>query len=319
MRCLIVGLGTQGKKRLAVAGPEVVATVDPVTTPSLLLTRGREDLAHHAAIEQVPLPDYDAALVCTPDGAKPDLLRYLLSRGKHVLVEKPLLAADERPLRDLLALAQANRVTCYTAYNHRFEPHIVRLKELLDSQILGSIYLVRMFYGNGTARDVRGSPWRDQGLGVLPDLGSHLLDWVLYLFGKPSVPFRPWSWHCFENRSFDHFVFGSSGQPTLELEVTLLSWRNTCTLDVYGERGSAHLDCLCKWGPSRLTVRQRMLPSGRPVEEVQVLERPDPTWDLEYQHFKQRCRTGESNLENDLWINSVLNHLARDIGMRAAA
>ena len=33
-----------------------------------------------------------------------------------------------------------------------------------------------MFYGNGTARLVRDSAWRDQGAGVLPDLGSHLLD-----------------------------------------------------------------------------------------------------------------------------------------------
>ena len=40
------------------------------------------------------------------------------------------------------------------------------------------------FYGNGTARDVRNSPWRDQGFGVLPDLGSHLLDMVLFLFGN---------------------------------------------------------------------------------------------------------------------------------------
>jgi hypothetical protein len=36
---------------------------------------------------------------------------------------------------------------------------------------------------------------------------------------------------------------------------------------------------------------------------------PDPTWELEYQHFKGLTLTGESNIENDLWINSVLNQL----------
>ena len=43
-----------------------------------------------------------------------------------------------------------------------------------------------MFYGNGTARLVRDSDWRDQGSGVLHDLGSHLLDTVAYWFGQPS-------------------------------------------------------------------------------------------------------------------------------------
>ena len=50
------------------------------------------------------------------------------------------------------------------------------MRELIVSGELGEIYSCRMFYGNGTARLVRESDWRDQGAGVLPDLGSHLLD-----------------------------------------------------------------------------------------------------------------------------------------------
>src|SRR3546814_15869401 len=49
------------------------------------------------------------------------------------------------------------------------------MRELIQSGALGRIYSVRMFYGNGTARLVRDSPWRDRGAGVLPDLGPHLL------------------------------------------------------------------------------------------------------------------------------------------------
>ena len=40
------------------------------------------------------------------------------------------------------------------AYNHRFEPHFMRLK-LIDANKLGKIYSCRMFYGNGTARLVK--------------------------------------------------------------------------------------------------------------------------------------------------------------------
>ncbi len=300
MRVIVVGLGVQGRKRLAVAGKEVVASVDPFNAE-----------AQYKRVEDVPLSSYDAALLCVPDEAKLELITYLLSNRKHLLVEKPLFAADPADLMRLKALAEQNRTVCYTAYNHRFEPHFVRMKQAIESGRLGKIYCVRMFYGNGTARLVRDSAWRDQGAGVLPDLGSHLLDTALFWFGKPSVPFEIYSCNRFENRSFDHFSFGANGSPVLQLEMTLLNWRNHFYADVFAEKGSAHIQSLCKWGPSTFTLRDRKLPSGRPDEEAMTLVQADPTWELEYQHFKHVCASGESNIENDIWINSILNDLSQ--------
>lgn len=300
MRVIVVGLGVQGRKRLAVAGKEVVAIADPFNAE-----------AQYRRVEDVPLSSYDAALLCIPDEAKLELITYLLSNRKHLLVEKPLLATDPAGLIRLKALAEQNRTVCYTAYNHRFEPHFVRMKRMIESGRLGKVYWVRMFYGNGTARLVRDSAWRDQGAGVLPDLGSHLLDTALFWFGKPSVPFEIYSCNRFENRSFDHFSFGANGSPVLQLEMTLLNWRNHFYADVFAEKGSAHIQSLCKWGPSTFTLRDRKLPSGRPDEEAMTLVQADPTWELEYQHFKHVCASGESNIENDIWINSVLNDLTQ--------
>lgn len=298
MRVIVVGLGVQGRKRLAVAGSEAVATVDPVHPE-----------ARYKRVEDVPLSSYDAALLCIPDEPKLELITYLLSNRKHLLVEKPLFAADSADLTRLKELAAKHRAVCYTAYNHRFEPHFVRMKQAIESGRLGRIYSVRMFYGNGTARLVRDSAWRDQGAGVLPDLGSHLLDTALFWFGTPAAPFEIFSANRFENRSFDHFSFGSNGSPVLQLEMTLLNWRNHFYADVFAENGSAHIQSLCKWGPSTFTLRDRKLPSGRPDEEAVTLVQADPTWELEYLHFKHLCRGGESNIENDIWINTVLNDL----------
>src|SRR5690606_33759256 len=126
-----------------------------------------------------------------PDAPKIELLTYLLSNSKHVLVEKPLFA-DAETLRRLAHLAREQRTVCYTAYNHRFEPHFLRMRDLIASGDLGRIYNCRLFYGNGTARDVRNSVWRDEGAGVLPDLGSHLLDTLLFWFGEFDAPFSVW-------------------------------------------------------------------------------------------------------------------------------
>ena len=214
-------------------------------------------------------------------------------------------------------MSRQHRAVCYTAYNHRFEPHFMRMKQMLAAGTLGRIYTARFFYGNGTARDVRNSAWRDQGCGVLPDLGSHLLDTIAYWFGPVEGVCKPWRADRFENRSYDHFVFGLHGAqkdtPAIDCEMSMLSWRNSFSADVYGEKGSAHISCLCKWGPSTFTLRGRILPSGRPDEESTILVCADPTWAAEYAHFKQLCadQSGNNgNLNNDIWIESKLQELA---------
>jgi predicted dehydrogenase len=309
VKVVVVGLGVQGRKRRAVAGADVVATVDPVVPE-----------ADVRDLDAVPADAYQAALVCVPDAAKLPLLRRLLSQGKHVLVEKPLLSPDPEPLRELAALARTAGAVCYTAYNHRFEPHIARMKDVLDAGALGRVYHARMFYGNGTAMDVRQSPWRDSATGVIADLGSHLLDTALFLFGTPAGKLDVWAANAFENRAFDHVIMGGGGRPTLELEATLLSWRNTFTLDVFAEDGTAHIHGLCKWGPSVFTLRRRVRPSGRPPMEAVTLDQPDPTWSAEYAYFTALCaRRGDGNLANDAWINGILSDLARSAGRELLA
>jgi scyllo-inositol 2-dehydrogenase (NADP+) len=302
MRVIVIGLGVQGNKRRRFAGADFVAAVDPVNAE-----------AEYRDLAAVPLERFDAALVCVPDDAKVQILEYLLGHGKHVLVEKPLVAADS-VLARLEKQASASGVVCYVAYNHRFEPHFIRMRDLIASGELGRVYRCRMFYGNGTARQVRASEWRDTGSGVLGDLGSHLLDTARFWFGDVDRDFAMVSVDCFENRAPDHVVFASvQGSPRLEFEMTLLSWRNHFTADVHAEKGSAHISSLCKWGPSEFTRYTRVLPSGRPPEERQTLVQEDPTWAREYAHFKTLCRERRMlGLGGDLWLGRVLRSLGDD-------
>ena len=301
MKVIVVGLGVQGYKRRKFAGNDFVASVDPVN----------ED-ADFKDIKDVPVDSYDAALLCIPDGPKVELLSYLFAHQKHALVEKPLAAPSEAEILTLETLARENNVVCYTAYNHRFEPHFVKMRDIIDSGDLGEIYRCRMFYGNGTARLVRDSAWRDTGAGVLPDLGSHLLDTATFWFGPLGDIFDVISAHCFENAAPDHVVIGSSmSSPKLELEMTLLMWRNHFTCDIFAEKGTSHIQSLCKWGPSDLTLRTRVLPSGRPAEENDTLIQDDPTWEAEYAHFKSLCDGGhQTDLSQDRWLLRVLAQLS---------
>jgi scyllo-inositol 2-dehydrogenase (NADP+) len=308
MRVIVAGLGVQGYKRRAVAGSDFVASVDPVNSE-----------ADYQRIEEVPLDRYDAVLACIPDAPKIELLSYCVANKKHVLVEKPLWAARDDEIIALQARARSAGVVCYTAYNHRFEPHYVRMRDLLATGELGTIYSCRMFYGNGTARLVRDSAWRDQGAGVLPDLGSHLLDTCRFWFGDIVDDFSVVSARAFENRAPDHVVISSEGgRVRIELEMTLLMWRNNFTCDILAEKGTAHIRSLCKWGPSTFTRRTRILPSGRPPEESVTLVQDDPTWAIEYAYFKELCsKRISADLAGDLWLHRALKRIGKD-AMRIA-
>lgn len=308
MKVIVVGLGVQGYKRRHFAGVDYVSSVD-----------SENDEADYRSLEDVPLTDYDAALLCTSDQPKIELLTYLLRNSKHVLVEKPLWSVDDSQIKALETLACEKGVVCYTAYNHRFEPHYMRMRDLIESGELGEIYRCRMFYGNGTARLVRDSAWRDQGAGVLPDLGSHLLDTSVFWFGDLGDNFKVISSNCFENKAPDHVVIGSeSSKPKLELEISLLMWRNHFTCDIFAEKGTAHIESLCKWGPATFTQRTRVIPSGRPEEETETLEQNDPTWALEYNHFIKLCEEGtKTDLTHDIWLQRNLRHLGK-VAMKAS-
>jgi scyllo-inositol 2-dehydrogenase (NADP+) len=303
MKVVVVGLGVQGRKRVRVAGDDVVATVDPVAPD-----------ATHSSLDAVAPDTYDAALLCVPDAAKPELVSSLVAAGKHVLVEKPLIPPGALDLDRLERDARAAGVVVYPAYNHRFEPHLARLGELVADGAVGEPYRVSMLYGNGTARDVRSSPWRDAELGVVSDLLPHLLDILLFTTGRPGGDLAVWSASRHENAAYDHFLVGfPDASPVVTLEGTLLSWRNTFRLDLLGSQGSAHVHGLCKWGPSVLTVRRRVLPSGKPPEQAWTLEQADPTWELEWRHFQELCAAPATDLARDRWVDGVL------VGVAAAA
>ena len=300
MRALVIGYGVQGKKREKISGKfSCVGIVDPVDAG-----------ADIKMLSDVPVDSYDAAFVCTPDDSKFELLKLLLSQGKHLLVEKPLLLTAEQ-FDELEILAKAKKAVAYTAFNHRFEPHLVTARDIIRSGKLGEIYSLRMFYGNGTAADVKASIWRDRGAGVLPDLGSHILDLTDFLLEFRPQQLKLIEAFTHENRAPDTVVFGEMNKkPSLLYELTLLSWKNSFYLDVIGSKGSLHVDCLCKWGPSTLSIRTRKLPSGRPEEEISVIEQGDPTWEIESNHFYDLIANGRpTNFNTDRWISASLRSL----------
>ncbi len=300
MKILIVGLGVQGQKRKKILNKKLVfATVDP-----------KNKIADFKNIKDVPLNKFDTVFVCTPDTEKLKILNYCIKFKKNVLIEKPLVVSSEKKLKKLEVEANKKNLVIYSAYNHRFEPHFINIKKIIKSKILGKIYYCYLFYGNGTARLVRNQKWRDKGLGIIQDLGPHLMDTIKFWFNK-NLKFKFLIKNKFENKSFDHAVlFSKKNNFCVNLEMSMCMWKNTLKCDIIGSKGSVHLDSLCKWGPSILRVLKRKLPSGLPKEKKIAIKMRDPTWELEHKYFFKLLRRRRRNdLSKDVWINKNLKNI----------
>ncbi len=292
MRYLLVGLGNIGSKRKAVMGDRCVATVDPFNPAA----------DYRASAECAP-DRYDAAVLAVPNEAKLELLEFFLDRGKHVLVEKPLIF-DEPTAEDLLVRSRKTSAIWYTSYNFRFEPNVIALKRHLDAGAIGRVYRVRMFYGNGTAANLAGT-WRDSRFGVLEDMASHLIDLAGFLFGKFGSEFQVWERRGYELKGIDHCILATADRSVM-IESSFLSWKNRWRIEVTGECGALEIDGLTKWGESHLVLWRRQFPSGAPEESREVAHGPDPTWAADLRHFEECAAAGRTSCENDLWISRTI-------------
>ncbi|MCR8960327.1 oxidoreductase [Variovorax sp. S2] len=134
----------------------------------------------------VARPDIDLVVVATPNALHYPVAKVALEAGKHVVVDKPF-TLDVAEARDLEALARRNNRVLAVYQNRRFDADYLTLKDVLASGELGRpVYLESHF--DRFRPEVR-DRWREQkvpGAGLWVDLGAHLVDQAVQLFGKPD-------------------------------------------------------------------------------------------------------------------------------------
>jgi len=131
--------------------------------------------------------DIDLVVIAAPNAQHHPLAHDALLAGKHVVVDKPF-TLDAAEARELAALAAEHQRVLSVYQNRRYDADFLTLRDLLASGQLGRpVYFESHF--DRFRPEVR-DRWREQavpGAGLWGDLGSHLLDQALQLFGKPDT------------------------------------------------------------------------------------------------------------------------------------
>jgi scyllo-inositol 2-dehydrogenase (NADP+) len=132
-------------------------------------------------------PAVDLVVVATPNTTHFPLARAALEAGKHVVIDKPF-ATSVGQADELIALA-ATHGRCLAAFhNRRWDSDFLTVRGLMESGRLGDILLCEMHWDRFRLGLRPG--WKDgadAGTGLLYDLGSHLVDQALLLFGAPEA------------------------------------------------------------------------------------------------------------------------------------
>lgn len=132
-------------------------------------------------------PAIDAVVIATPNDLHAPLALAALDAGKHVLVDKPF-ALDASEAERILKAAEASARVATVFQNRRFDADFLTLRALLQAGTLGAIAECHSHFDRFRPQ-VR-DRWRERdlpGSGVWYDLGPHLLDQMLQLFGWPQA------------------------------------------------------------------------------------------------------------------------------------
>jgi scyllo-inositol 2-dehydrogenase (NADP+) len=132
-------------------------------------------------------PEVDLISICSPSSTHFDYCKKALNAGKHVLVEKPMTATYEEAL-ELCELAKKVNKTLMIYQNRRFDGDFMTVKKVIESGVLGDILSYEARW-HRYSPILNPKPWKEAvspANGAIYDLGAHLIDQSLFLFGNPN-------------------------------------------------------------------------------------------------------------------------------------
>lgn len=226
-------------------------------------------------------PTIDLVIVTSPNEFHYQQARDCLENGKHVILEKPMVCSlDEGRL--LLSLAHEKKLRLSVFHNRRWDGDFLTIKKLFKSGQLGDILFFESHFDRfrPTVRD----RWRERpgpGAGMWYDLGPHLVDQVLCLFGRPKaltarvLTIRDKS----EAADYFHVTFHYERAEIL-LHSSPVSAGPNCRFHIQGTKGS-----YIKYG---LDPQEGQLKSGMLPNNPQFGEEPSGCFGILYTETEKK-------------------------------
>ncbi|KKI90103.1 oxidoreductase [Bacillus sp. SA1-12] len=255
----------------------VLTTIPNLKLQKIVSRSGKSDKERYPYVEFVNEVDnlyedseIDLIIITTPSTDHFSFVREALLAGKHVVVEKPFtITTAEADM--LISLAKKMNRMLSIFHNRRWDGDFLTIQNILKEKLLGRIIEVEFRWDRFSP--IASTNWRDSssaGSGQLYDLGVHLLDQALCLFGKPKTihanlrRLRP------NTQADDYFdvTLGYTNELNVRLKSSLVAKEPGPRYTIHGTSGS-----FIKYGidPQEEALKQGLAPRspdwGRETKE----------------------------------------------------
>ena len=281
MKCLFIGLGSIGQRhlrnlKLILPEVEVLAYRNSRNNNVPFLNDQNQPLRNIDLINFYDIKEYfslqkalenkpDMVFITNPSIYHGQFAIEAIKSGAFVFIEKPL-SVDIESAEEILSLEKKlNQKKCMVGFQFRYSPVLIKLKELLDENIIGN--LVNGQIANGEYLP-NWHPYEDYkyGYAAKKELGGgalltqiHDLDYSIYLFGMPAFLFtiggKISSLEINVEDSVNistNFKYKNSNLP-ISINLDYISWPSRRTINLYGENGSI----FCDLNLNKIVVKKR--------------------------------------------------------------
>lgn len=260
-------------------------------------------------------PGVDAIYISTPHPFHAPNALLVLGAGKHALVEKPF-TLNAAEAREVVALAEANRLVVLEAMWTRWLPHMVRLREVIAAGTIGEVRTIIVDHTQSLPSDPAhriNAP--ELGGGALLDLGIYPVSFAWDVFGKPETVYAISSPTQTGVDRQTAMIFGYPGGQQALLH-TQLDARGPNRAAVIGTGGRIEIDPVW-YNATGFSVYDN---SGTLVERF---EHPITTRGMEYQAWELERLVAAGTVsgeilppEESVGIMATLDEVRSQIGLR---
>lgn len=191
--------------------------------------------------------EFDVLNICTPNGFHASMAIKALESGHHVVIEKPM-ALNTHDAGNILFAAEKQNKNVFCVMQNRYSPPSVWIKEVVESGILGKIFLVQVnCFWNRDERYYQSDCWhgtKELDGGTLFTQFSHFVDLMYWLFGDIydiNATFADFNHHQlteFEDSGIVSFQFVNGGTGTFNYSTSIYDKNFESSVTIIAEKGT---------------------------------------------------------------------------------
>jgi UDP-N-acetylglucosamine 3-dehydrogenase len=186
----VIGIGGMGKVHIDNIGHIDFAKVTAICDISPLASDKAKEIGavlYNDIDKMLVAEKLDAVCVCTPTFMHYDHIKKVISKGVHVITEKPLALKSKQAI-ELFDIANKNKVMLFVAHVLRFWTEYALLRDIIKDKRYGEVLDAEFLRLTARPQWIKGGWLFDvEKSGHIPfDLHIHDLDFIVSLFGKPK-------------------------------------------------------------------------------------------------------------------------------------